>query len=192
MSLDGDNTHTFYLYVSMRLLCQAVVMRYSLEIPTVTIHLSESIEANSEKGKIKSNDGFVDEYNEGGSNNDTLDGADRNDTMGVELVERGEQGEALIGDNKEVTEEPIMQKESNADHKHQMKLFMNANMAVFILICVGFIIYIFASDQASHLNFRELFFSVLISVAILINIRAFYSCVKWFWLHAYGITYHLL
>lgn len=73
------------------------------------------------------------------------------------------------------------------DYKRRMKLFMRLNMGVFIGICVGYVIYM-AVDGTLKRTIGEIAFSAIISVAILINIRAFFSCAKWFWLHAYGFT----
>lgn len=184
VSLDGDNTHTFYLYVCMRLLCQATVMRYSLEIPLVSKRLAQSIEEESDEKK----NGFSDVYV-------ANEESDAEKTRDLEMIQTPV-ASALIGDNagEEMETDDAVKGDddkkpalsANLENKRQMKLFMLVNMAVFILICVAFIIYIFVSGLSSNLNFRELFFSVLISVAILINIRAFYSCVKYFWLHAYG------
>lgn len=186
VSLDSDNSDTFYLYVSMRLLCQAVVMRYSLEIPSVSIQLSESIEAATTENLLaeidmKSNE--VDLTKEEIKLNQNA--------RSMEMVVRGQGDDEALAlgselDGADAETETVPTGEVNKANKDKMKKFMHLNMAVFILICVGFIIYIFVSDLSGQLNFRELFFSVLISVAILINIRAFYSCMKWFWLHAYG------
>ena len=186
VTLDSDNQDTFYLYVCMRLLCQATVTRYSLEIPFVSKLLAKSIEEESDEMK----NGFSDVY----VANEDSDAAPKGD---LEMIQTPV-ASALMGDNEgEQTENDDAPAEkvddgnkpelsANLENKRRMKLFMLVNMAVFILICVAFIIYIFVSGLSSNLNFRELFFSVLISVAILINIRAFYSCIKYFWLHAYG------
>jgi len=73
------------------------------------------------------------------------------------------------------------------DYKHRMKLFMRLNMGVFIGICVGYVIYM-AVDGTLKRTIGQIAFSAIISVAIMINMRAFFSCTKWFWLHAYGFT----
>eukprot|EP00602_Paraphysomonas_sp_CaronLab_P001420 CAMPEP_0185027944 /NCGR_PEP_ID=MMETSP1103-20130426/13296_1 /TAXON_ID=36769 /ORGANISM="Paraphysomonas bandaiensis, Strain Caron Lab Isolate" /LENGTH=951 /DNA_ID=CAMNT_0027562149 /DNA_START=320 /DNA_END=3172 /DNA_ORIENTATION=- len=75
--------------------------------------------------------------------------------------------------------------EQRAAYKKSMKSFMRLNMAVFIAICVAFIIYIGVKGKLKKVA-SDIFFSTFLSIAILINIRAFYSCCKWFWLFAYG------
>ena len=172
VSLDSDNSDTFYLYVSLRLMCQAIVMRYSLEIPSVSRQLAEKIEEEDGSNTVTASEtkALVDGDMEMVASRPAESALDENE-------------ETNVDDGAKAEAEPLS---ANAENKHKMKQFMLVNMACFILICVGFVIYIFASGLSSTLNFRELLFSVIISVAILINIRAFYSCVKYFWLHAYG------
>jgi hypothetical protein len=74
---------------------------------------------------------------------------------------------------------------TQAEYKHQMKRFMQINMLVFIAVCVGYVIYLGVVGTLKE-TAGEVAFSTIISVVILINIRAVYSCAKWFWLYAYG------
>jgi hypothetical protein len=74
---------------------------------------------------------------------------------------------------------------SQLEYKHQMKRFMELNMLIFLAVCVGYVIYLGIIGTLKH-TAGEVAFSTIISVIILINIRAVYSCVKWFWLYSYG------
>lgn len=180
VSLDSDIIDTFYLYVIPRLFCQLVVFRYSIEIASVSRQLTKSID---DCDKV-TEDG--DDKNDGECS--AIDG--EKGAIEMRALYEGVLGSDAVYDsaNADSAQERSQKEGDNNDHKRKMKLFMHLNMGIFMLICVGFIIYISVSDLAHDINVMELFFSVLISVAILVNIRAFYSCIKWFWLHAYGFS----
>ena len=181
ITIDSDRRSGFYTYIFPRLICQFVVGRYSFEIPDIVRQLSLSIENRNENDiSILKNDTSNENSIEEQSGVDELEMVTLEEDVTVTL-------DGANNDDKTCTEHSAVYS-ATEEHKNKMKSFMNMNMGIFILVCVGFVIYIAASDLGSEIRIPELSFSIIISVCILINIRAFYSCVKWFWLHAYGFS----
>ena len=196
LTIDNDsNPRVFVLFVFWRVSSQLLIMLYSFRVPGMCRAVTTQLDAQVEKGEDlegMATEGSSTESQEmeEGLAEIELKGGQVSAGVGyakvLELTQPEESREETTAAVKVTEKARPLQGDDLLQYKNKMKRFMRVNMAVFISICVGYAVYLAVQGNLAR-TAAEIFYSTVISLSLLINIRAFYSCVKWFWLHAFGV-----